>query len=285
MKKFLNILIKAILAAVFIVTKLLLAGKAIPQWLQNTVGVGAMLFSVLTVSAIVTLILSVCKPASKRAQTSITVFISLWRYFIAILILCWGLTICGVNVNTIVASVGIIALVIGFSAESLIADLITGIFMIFENQYNVGDIIEIDGFRGKVVSIGIRTTCIEDGSQNVKIINNSEMKNLVNKSNNTSKAICDFCIPYETDLEDLEKKIPQILQDIYKDNGELFQAEPTYLGVQELGDSSVILRFIAEVSEKDIFTGGRALNRELFIRMKKIGIECPYQQVVIHDAK
>lgn len=68
-----------------------------------------------------------------------------------IVILCWGLTILGVNITTIVASVGILALIAGFSAESLIADLVTGAFMLLENQYNVGDIVEVNGFRGTTI--------------------------------------------------------------------------------------------------------------------------------------
>ena len=99
------------------------------------------------------------------------------KYIAGIVILCWGLSIIGVNVSTIVASVGIIALIVGFSAESLIADVVTGAFMIFENQYNVGDIVEVDGFRGKVTNIGIRTTSITDTGDNVKVINNSAMRN------------------------------------------------------------------------------------------------------------
>ena len=73
--------------------------------------------------------------------------------------------------------------------------------MLLENQYNVGDIVEVNGFRGTVTSIGIRTTCITDTGDNVKIINNSEMKNILNRSDNYSKAVCDISIPYETDLE------------------------------------------------------------------------------------
>ena len=76
------------------------------------------------------------------------------------------------NVSTILASVGLLALIVGFGAESLITDVITGVFMLFENQYNVGDIIEVSGFRGTVSSIGIRTISITDSSGNIKIINN-----------------------------------------------------------------------------------------------------------------
>lgn len=284
MKKIINAIIKAVVAGVFIGAKTIIVKYeiALLYVLIRILDIGGMVFGVLAVSTLVEAILSNIKPKSKRTKTGITVFLSLWKYLVAILILCWGLTIFGVNVNTIVASVGIIALVVGFSAESLIADLITGLFMLFENQHNVGDIIEVDGYRGTVVAIGIRTTSIEDGSKNIKIINNSEMKNLVNKSKNTSKAVCDFGIPYETDLEDLEKKIPGILKDIYIANEGIMNAEPVYLGVQELGSSSVVLRFVVDVEEHNLFNATRVMNRELLIRMKKIGIESPFSQVVVH---
>ena len=118
----------------------------------------AMAALVLFCAGLISLILGVLKPASHRARTVLTLLASLTRYLAAIVILCWGLSIFGVNVNTIVASVGIVALVVGFGAESLIADVVTGFFMLFENQYNVGDIVEVNGFRGTVKEIGIRTT-------------------------------------------------------------------------------------------------------------------------------
>ena len=130
----------------------------------------------------------------------------------AIVILCWGLSILGVDLSTIVTAVGILALVVGFGAESLIADVVTGTFMLFENQYNVGDIVEVNGFRGTVQEIGIRTTSIMDAGGNVKIINNSDMKNILNRSDNASLAVSNIDVPYETDLEALEAKLPALME-------------------------------------------------------------------------
>ncbi|MBO4869078.1 MAG: mechanosensitive ion channel, partial [Clostridia bacterium] len=152
--------------------------------------------AVLATEALVTFILRALKPKSHRARSLISIFCSLLKYVAVIVIICWGLTILGVNVSTIVASVGIVALIVGFSAESLIADVVTGAFMIFENQYNVGDIVEVDGFRGTVTDIGIRTTCITDPGENVKIVNNSAMKNILNRSDKLSRSISHISIPY-----------------------------------------------------------------------------------------
>ena len=241
-----------------------------------------MIFGVLLLKNLIVLILGFFKPKSHRARSIISLTSSLMKYLAFIVILCWGLTIIGVNITTIIASIGILALIVGFSAESLIADVVTGTFMLLENQYNVGDIVEINGFRGIVTSIGIRTTCITDSGDNVKIINNSEMKNILNRSDNSSRAVGDISIPYETDLTALEKKLPALLQEIYDRNSATLNGLPVYLGVQALEASGILLRFIVEVDEKNIFSAGRLLNRELLLGFKKLGIECPYTRLDVH---
>lgn len=243
----------------------------------------AMAAMVLFAARILRLVLSLVKPKERKSLTLLSLLSSLIRYVAALVILCWGLSILGVNVNAIVASVGIVALIVGFGAESLVADMVTGLFLLFENQYNVGDIVEVNGFRGTVKAIGIRTTSIVDAGDNIKIINNSEMKNILNRSDNVSRAVSDIAIPYETDLEALEAKLPGLMADILERHGDLMLAEPRYLGVQQLADSSVILRFVVEVAEQDIYTGARVLNRDLWLGFRKLGVECPFPQVDVHS--
>ncbi len=154
-----------------------------------------MIAGVICAEALISFILSLPNPSNHRARSVLSIISSVLKYVAAIVILCWGLSILGVNVSTIVASVGIVALIIGFSAESLISDMVTGAFMIFENQYNVGDIVEVDGYRGTVTSIGLRTTCITDPGGNVKIVNNSAMKNILNRSDKPSRAVSVISVP------------------------------------------------------------------------------------------
>ena len=242
-----------------------------------------MLFGVLFCeSAFVTLI-GLLKPKTHRGKTVATLIASLGKYVAAIVILCWSLSILGVNVSGILASVGILTLVIGFSAESLIADVITGFFMLFENQYNVGDIVEVGGFRGTVSEIGIRTTSITDLGGNVKIINNSDMKNILNRSDRISIAVSTIDIPYETDLEALEAKIPALMEEIYQKHPDVMLAAPEYLGVQALGASGITLRFTVNVEEQNIFVGNRILNHDLLLGFRKLAVECPYPQLDIHQ--
>lgn len=243
----------------------------------------AMAAMVLCAATLLRLVLSLIKPKERKGMTLVSLLSSLLHYVAALVILCWGLSILGVNVNAIVASVGIVALIVGFGAESLVADVITGVFLIFENQYNVGDIVEVNGFRGTVKEIGIRTTSIMDVGGNVKIINNSEMKNILNRSDNISRAVSDIAIPYETDLEALEAKLPQLMNEIQEQRRDVMLSAPRYLGVQQLGDSSVVLRFVVEVAEKDIYSGARILNRDLWLGFRKLGVECPFPQVDVHS--
>lgn len=233
-------------------------------------------------SNVILFILNLFRNKKGRTGTLATVFSSLVKYAAVIIAFCWILSIIGVNVSTIFASVGILALILGFGAESLVADLVTGVFILFENQYNVGDIIEIDGFRGKVKEIGIRTLSLEDTGGNIKIINNSDLKNIINRSNQRSVAVCDVGISYNVDLEKFDKVLDKILADI-KSKHDIFIDRVECVGVESLANSCVVLRIIADVNEENIFKGKRILNKELKIAFDKAGISIPYPQLDVHN--
>ncbi|MCR4927907.1 MAG: mechanosensitive ion channel family protein [Lachnospiraceae bacterium] len=249
----------------------------------NIIMVVIMGAGVMAVKYLLDTALSLAKPRTHRGSTLVSIISSIFRYVAVMLILCWGLAILGVNVSTIIASVGVLALIIGFGAESLIEDVITGLFMLLENQYNVGDIVEVSGFRGVVSNISIRTTAITDISGNIKIINNSDMKNILNRSSIISKAASEIAIPYATDLEKLESEIPALMKEIYEKNSDVMKSEPVYLGVQALADSAIVLKFVVDVSESDIYKGPRLLNHDLLLGFRKLGIECPFTQVDVHN--
>ncbi len=228
-------------------------------------------------------ILSLLKPKSNRVRTMIALTRNLMRYIVILIGICLVLSVFGVDIITILAGLGIIALIVGFGAESLIADVVTGMFILIDNQYNIGDIIEINGFRGTVTDISVRTTVLTDPGGNVKIINNSDMKNILNRSDNSSKAITEFPIPYDTDVEALEEKIPELLKKIRAAHPEMMKSDPVYLGIDRLDDSSIVLKFYAEVAESDIFAGARVLNHDLLIGMRKLGVEVPFPQFDVHQ--
>ena len=242
-----------------------------------------LLVLLLIAEGVITLILNHVKPRTNRGKTMIALVRNLMRYAVILLAICIILTMLTVDIVTILAGLGIIALIIGFGAESLIADVVTGMFILIDNQYNIGDIIEVNGFRGTVTDISVRTTMLTDVGGNVKIINNADMKYVLNRSDNTSKAVTDFPIPYDADYDALEEKLPAMMQRIYEENKAIMHAAPEYLGIDQFGDSSVNLRFAVEVSENNIYAGTRALNRALFREMRKLGIEVPFPQVDVHQ--
>ena len=109
------------------------------------------------------------------------------------------------------------------------------------------------------------------------------MKNILNRSDKGSFAVCDVGIPYETDLVALESQLPAVLNDIYENEKEPMNSAPRYLGVQTLADSAVVLRFAADVREESIFAAQRRLNRALPLGLRSVGVECPFPQIDVHS--
>lgn len=221
---------------------------------------------------------------SRRSRSMIGLFSSLVKFLGFIIGGVWALGILGVNLAGIFASLGIASLIIGFGAQSLIEDAVTGIFIIFEGQYQVGDIIVLDGFRGTVKRIGIRTTCIEDTGGNLKIVNNSDIRNMQNRSRNSSVAVCDLCISYDADIRQVEKVIAETLPKLHLKYSDLFLTVPRYAGVESLGESSVVMRILADVTEENFYIGYRTLNREMKLMCDENNIEIPFNQIVVHQA-
>ena len=285
-KHIIKLLVFGVLAGILLLVgagKDLSLGKSLSLSWESIGRIFLVIFAVLAVEHLVLLILSLLKSENHRVRTVLTLSANLIRYVAVIVIIICVLSLLSVDMPTILAGLGVIALIIGFGAESLITDVVTGFFILMDNQYNVGDIIEVGGFRGTVSEIGIRTTSLMDTGGNVKIINNSDMKNILNRSDNSSKAVVDFAVPYETDILKLEQKIPGLMAEIFQSHPEVFKSEPKYLGIQTLSSSSVDLRFVAEVGEPDIYSGARIMNHDLFVGFRGLGVECPFPQVDVHS--
>ena len=187
----------------------------------------------------------------------------------------------GVDTPTLLAGAGIIALAVSFGAQGLIEDIISGLFIIFEKQFLVGDVIEINGFRGTVISMGIRITKIEDIRGDIKLINNSEIRGAVNTSSHLSFAVCEVSISYDEDIKKVEdilnKELPKV-----KDNIKEIAEGPFYRGVQALSDSSVVLQVYAKTKEINRLQVQRELNRAVKIIFDENNIKIPFPQLVIH---
>lgn len=222
---------------------------------------------------------------SRHAETIKSLVCNLVKYAVVIYAIVFGLSILGVNMMAVIASLGVLGLIVGFGAQTLIEDVITGLFIIFEGQFHVGDIISIDGFRGTVTTIGIRTTQVTDAGGNIKIINNSDIRTLTNLSEVVSVAAAEVGISYNADLEQAEQVIRDLLEQLPAMYPDVFHETPSYLGVQALSASSVDLKVVAKVDETKVYQGMRLLNRELKLALDRGGIEIPFPQVVVHQGK
>ena len=252
----------------------------------------------ITLAHLLTLVLAICllwlcytllklilHAAGKRnthTQTITMLIIGAVKYLAVIVGFIWGLSILGVNSAAVLAGVGIIGLIVGFGAQSLIEDIITGLFIIFEGKYAIGDIIILDEFRGTVREIGVRTTTIEDAGKNLKVVNNSDIRNFQNRSRNPSLAACEVSVSYDTDLRKLEKLLQESLPDMFLAHQDLYLSVPRYLGVTQLADSGVNIKLVVDTKEENVFAAQRVLTRDVRVLFADKGVEIPFPQVVVH---
>ena len=221
----------------------------------------------------------------KRSETVASLTISVIKVVGSITTIVWVLSVVGVDIGTIFASLGIMSLIVGFGVQSLIEDCVTGLFIIFEGLYNIGDIIVLDTFRGTVEKITLRTTTIKDTGGNLQVINNSDIRNVQNRSAIESLAVCDIGITYEADIREVEAIVLPEMERLYAENQDVFLEAPKYAGVQTLDASSVVLRFTVKTLEANYFPATRRLNREMKCLFDDKGIEIPFNQIVVHQAK
>lgn len=239
---------------------------------------------ILAVCILIRMIFKKQMERSNRTKTVLILADGLVKYACAIAVFIFILQAFGVNSTAIFASVGILTLVIGLGCQSLIADIVAGMFIIFENEYNVGEIITIGDFRGTVTEIGIRSTKLLDLAGNIKIIKNSSISNVINMSRELSLAVVDCEFPYDVPVE--------VIENLLKENFENFKNKipaiidgPFYKGVSGYGDSNVAVKIVARCKEEDRYQVQRDLLREYRMVFTHAGIDLSFNQVVVSQYK
>ncbi|KGX93687.1 mechanosensitive ion channel protein MscS [Pontibacillus halophilus JSM 076056 = DSM 19796] len=188
----------------------------------------------------------------------------------------------GIPVSSLLAGAGIAGLAIGFGAQNLVKDIITGFFIIFEDQFSVGDYIKASSMEGFVEEIGIRTTKIKSWTGELHVIPNGNIAEITNYSMHNGVAVVDLSIAYEGQIDQAEEVIEELLLELPK-KYEDFITVPELLGVQSLGSSDVILRVIAEVAPMNHWPAARILRKELKNRLDERGIEIPFPRLVMYN--
>lgn len=202
-------------------------------------------------------------------------------YFAAILAVLSALDI---NVTGLLAGAGVLGLAIGFGAQNLVRDVITGFFIIFEDQFSVGDYVRIGAAEGSVEEIGLRTTKLKGLNGEIHIFPNGTIVEVVNYSLNNSIAIVDVSVAYEVDIPKAEELINVFLSSLPEKYEQLVKL-PELLGVQNLAASEVVMRITAETKPMQHFAMGRIIRRDLKIFMDENGIEIPYPKMVMYQKK
>ncbi len=151
-----------------------------------------------------------------------------------------------------------------------------------EKTYDIGDVVVIDNFRGTVTEIGIRTTKIKDAGSDIKVINNSDIRTLVNMTGDLSIAISDVDIEYSESLERVEEVIAKNLA-VIKEKIPTIIDGPFYKGVASLGTSGVKLRIVAKCKEDTKFQTQRDINRQIKLIFDENNINIPFTQIVVHE--
>ncbi|KGX89240.1 mechanosensitive ion channel protein MscS [Pontibacillus marinus BH030004 = DSM 16465] len=200
-------------------------------------------------------------------------------YFAAVIMM---LETINIQVGALLAGAGIAGLAIGFGAQNLVKDIITGFFIIFEDQFSVGDYIKTANFEGFVEEIGLRTTKIKSWTGLLHIIPNGSINEVTNYSIHNSVAIVDISVAYEGDIATAEQTIEELLKELPERYEELVGV-PELLGVQNLGSSDVVLRVVAEVIPMEHWSMARKIRKELKNRLDERGIEIPFPRLVMYS--
>ena len=220
----------------------------------------------------------------KQAETIRVILINIIKYIDIIVVLLAIISLFGVNVKSIIAGLGTTAVLVGLAFQDIAKDILAGISIILENQYEIGDTIEINGFKGEVTFIGLRTTRIRDYKGATKIIANHTITDVINYNLSNSLAIVDVSIDYEDDID----KVEQVLKDMAKKLKETIPntlGEINVLGIENLADSAIIYRITVETESMEQYKVQRILRKEIKKTLDSANIKIPYPQIEVHNGK
>ena len=219
-----------------------------------------------------------------KQVTLMNFFINVARVICLIIAAVIILGIYGVETSAIITSLGAVTVVLGLAFQDMLKDFIAGISFIFENSYNVGDWVTINGFKGEVVSLGMKTTRVKAYEGQILIINNGSITEVINHNAANSLAIVDVRISYESNTE----KVEQILTDLctrLKTELENLKGDVQLLGIEELDESALVFRITAEVEAGEQFGIQREIRKQVKLELEKNKIKIPYNQLVIHNER
>ncbi len=218
--------------------------------------------------------------ADKKKVTIISLIRNIIKYIIMIFIVLAILNVYGVDTSGVIASLGVAGVIIGLAFQDIVSDLLAGMFILFDNQFALGDIVTIDGFKGEVIGLGLMSTKIKSATGDVKILPNSSFRTVINHSMNDTTLFINVDVSYDTNIELLEKVLKEMEEDTLKIKG--VTGDYQLLGINEFSTSSIkyLVSFKAKYNLQ--LQAKRDFNMLIKKYFEKHHIEIPYSKVDVY---
>jgi small-conductance mechanosensitive channel len=187
----------------------------------------------------------------------------------------------GLNLGPLIAGAGIVGVAVGFGSQNLVRDFISGIFMLMEDQYGVGDVVDAGPATGTVEGVGLRTTRLRDVSGTLWHIPNGEIRRVGTRAPGWAGALVDVVVAYSTDLDDATRTIERVAHELYVDEhwAPKILEQPEVWGVEELGPDGIRVRLVAKTRPLEQWKVARELRARLKVAFDQAGIEVSGQRV------
>lgn len=191
----------------------------------------------------------------------------------------------GFEIAPLLAAAGIVGIALGFGGQYLIRDVISGLFIILENQYRIGDVVSVEGKSGVVEDITLRMTTLRDMDGIVHYVPHGEISMVSNMSKEFSKINLNIGVSYKDDLDNVIKVVNAVGKGMGEDQvwGEKILKDPAFLRVDDFADSAVVIKIVGEAKASEQWAITGELRKRLKIAFDKEGIEIPFPQVVVHQ--
>ena len=218
-----------------------------------------------------------------RARTMGSLLKSITTGVIFAMLLLTVLDEVGVSVAPLLAGAGIVGVAIGFGAQSLVKDFLSGIFMIFEDQYGVGDVVDLGEASGTIEAVGLRVTRLRDVNGTVWYVRNGEILRVGNMSQNWARTVLDIGVAYSADLDQVRRVLQEVAHDLWEDESfkGLIIEEPEVWGVESLTPDAVTVRVTLKTAPMEQWKVAREMRERIKDRFDTEGIEIPFPQRVV----
>ncbi|PXW92646.1 small conductance mechanosensitive channel [Streptohalobacillus salinus] len=213
-----------------------------------------------------------------RVLTLEKLLLNIYSYLLIFVFILMIFGVFNLEIGPLIASAGVVGLAIGFGAQGLVSDIVTGFFILLEKQLEVGEYITAAGYDGIVEEVGLRTTKIRSFDGTLNFIPNRQLEGISNHSRGTMRALVDIGISYDDNIDHAIRVLQDVCNRFSED--ERFIETPQVLGVQQLGSSDVVIRVIGQTQNMEQWSAERDMRKAIKEAFDQNGIEIPFPQQV-----